>query len=297
MNSKYRIPALLICLMLTFCVSCIAEEMAIASDIMAAVEDVSAEAIEATDAPLELPIVEAEVEELPSTAETDIPLLPELTLPPAEIQIDEITGVASGSNYSYGYAKLAMPTTGYASASPDSEAIIYLENGVFFVSDRRASSSSDRLRVHFADDGETRSVWVDERRLHPMSTEDVLEFVSSSLGRDGVRLYSGDPMLPLDEPSYSSVITYSKSAQEDAQQAPAMFVGQTQLSLNVGDVLPIGVSFSDGQGHTLQFTSGDENIASVSEDGRVTGISVGETHIRIKSEFSNIAMIEILVQE
>lgn len=298
MNSKYRILVLLACLILLACVSGIAEEGEIIPDVMAAVEDIPAEANEsmpeAVDAPIDLPIIEAEME---SPAETAIPSLPELTPPPAEIQIDEIAGVAAGSNYSYGYAKLTMPTTGYASASPDAEAIIYLENGVFFVSDRRASSSSDRLRVHFCDNGETRSLWVDERCLHPMSAVEVLDFVSSCLGKNGVRLYSGNPMLPLDEPSYSSVITYSRPAQEKDQATPAMLVNQMQLALNIGDVLPIGISFSDGKGHAVQFASKDENIASVSEDGRVTGISSGTTHVQVKSEFSNVAMIEILVQE
>lgn len=302
MNSKYRIFALL-SLMLILCSPGMAEEMPVAPDVLAAAEDIPAETAEPIpetgNIPIDLPIIEAEMEPVPAAdpAETEVPFLPELTPPPAEIQIDEIHGVASGSNYSRGYAKLTLPTTGYASASPDAEAVIYLENGVFFVSDRRASSSNDHLRVHFAVRGETRSVWVDERRLRPMSAVEVLEFVTSSQGKNGVRLYGGDPMLPLDEPAYSSVITYSKPVQKEEAAAPAMFVSHIQLSLDIGDVLPIGVSFSDGKGHAVLFTSEDETIASVSDDGRVTGVAPGTTYVQVKSEFSNAAMIEILVQK
>lgn len=255
---------------------------------------------EAVDTPIDLPIIEAETE-LPAPTEEipeeTAPFLPELTPPPAMVDTDAITGVASGSNYSWGYARLSSPTTGYSSASPDAQAVIYLERGVLFVSSRRTSAPYDRLRVHFSNKGETRSVWVDERHLRPMSAAEVLDFVSSRLNEGSVRLYGGDPMLPLDNVGYSSVITYSNQAPERAQETPAMFVNQMEIYLRTGETQPIGVSFSDGKGHAVHFMSEDETIAAVSADGRITGISSGSTHVQLKSEFSNAAIIEIHVQE
>lgn len=302
MNSKDRIYSLLLCLLLAVSpLAGMAEDMEIAPDsaLPPAAEEAAQSMPEAVDAAIDLPVIEAETE-IPAPAEEAVAediILPELTPPPAAIEIDEITGVASGANYSQGYARLAGPAAGYSSASPDAEAVIYLEQGVFFVSARRASASSDRLRVHFDVGGETCSVWVDERSLRPMSADEVLSFVTAQLNKASARLYGGDPMLPLDTPSYSSVITYSAAKQEKNPAAPAMFVSQTQILLAVGESQPIGVSFSDGKGHAVSFMCEDEAIACVSGDGRVTGVSAGSTRVQLKSEFSNLAVIEIQVQE
>lgn len=302
MKFKDRIYSLLLCLLLAVSPHAgMAEDMENTpeSALPSSVEETAESMPEAVDTAIDLPVIEAEME-IPAPAEEaaaeDI-VLPELTPPPAAIETDEISGVASGANYSRGYARLIVPAAGYSSASPDAEAVIYLEHGVFFVSARRASASSDRLRVHFDVGGETRSVWVDERSLRPMSADEVLSFVSARLGESSARLYGGDPMLPLDAPAYSSAVTYSAAKQEENQTAPAMFVSQTHILLAVGESLPIGVSFSDGEDHAVSFMSEDEAIACVSGDGRVTGIAAGSTRVQLKSEFSNFAAIEIQVQE
>lgn len=249
-----------------------------------------------TEAPPELPLIEAEMETPVPTKEIDMQTeqpLPEVTSAPV---VDEIVGVAQGKDYSSGYVRLVEPAMGYAGASPDADGVIYLESGVLYVSDRRASLYMDRLRVHFGDGNETRSVWVDERYLRPMSADEVHFFVQNRLQNENVRLYGGDPSLPLDMPTYSAAITYSDSLQQNAE-IPAMLVGQTQLCVYVGETLSIHVDFSDGENHAVRYESENPDIASVSDDGHVTGVCAGNVRVRLKSEFGNIADIEVLVQE
>lgn len=234
-------------------------------------------------------------EEFPPSEPSPASDAPE-TFDEPEVEADYSRGVASGSNYDSGYAKLIRPAAGYSGASPDAEATLYLENGIFYVSDRRSSSGGDRLRVHFSAGSETRSVWVDSRCLQAMNANEVAEFVSSRMNAGGVRCYGGDPMLPLDAPDYSSVVTYS-AAQREREAVPAMFVSQTELELRVGETLSIGVSFSDGVKHAVFIACADVTVAAVSADGSVTGVAPGCTQVMLKSQFGNVAAVEIRVLE
>lgn len=229
-----------------------------------------------------------------ASEETESIELPELIPSPETAQAGGASRLLD-PEFDCGYVKLTGAATGYSSASPSAEATIYLEEGVFYASDRRTSSSSDRIRVHFSDGAEIRSVWIDARHLRSMSDAEIAGFVSSRSGKSGVRYYGGDMRLPLDAPDYGSALTYDMNTQAPRACVPAMFVAQSHLCLRVGEALPASVSFSDGQSYMVYFNSDDANVASISGDGSIVGISAGSTCIRLRSEHGNEAVIEIQV--
>lgn len=257
-------------------------------------------ALESTESPVETApeaasAVSEIVEPTPAASEeTESAGLPELTPSPETAQINDTSRLLD-ADFDCGYVKLTGAATGYSSASPSAEATIYLEEGVFYASDRRTSSSGDRIRVHFSDGAEIRSVWIDARHLRSMSNAEIAGFISSRSGKSGVRYYGGDMRLPLDAPDYGSALTYDMNTQAPRASVPAMFVAQSHLCLHVGETLPVSVSFSDGQSYMVYFNSDDMNVASVSGDGSIVGISVGSTCIRLRSEHGNEAAIEIQV--
>lgn len=248
------------------------------------------------ETPSEADSASSEVPEpTPTASEETAPAeLPELTPLPETVQTDDVSR-ALNPEFDCGYVKLTGAATGYISASPAAQATVYLESGVFYASDRRISSSGDRIRVHFSDGAETRSVWIDARYLRSMSDAEIADFVSSRSGKSGVHYYGGDMRLPLDAPDYSSAVTYGLATQAPRASVPAMFVSQTHLSLCVGETLPIHVSFSDGQSYLVYFSSDDNSVAAISGDGSIIGVSAGNTCIRLKSEHGNEAAIEIQV--
>lgn len=254
---------------------------------MATLAEVQAQQIPIDPTPEPDPILPPEMPEA-----VDVLIVPaaeptaEPTLPPSAPPTKKVSG--------HGYFRLSGAATGYASAAPDAQALLYLESGVLYVSDRRSTSSGDRMRAHFICDGQTRSAWVDSRALRSMDEGDTAAFIAAHSGSRG---YGGDPNLPLDEIACSSVVTYSMAAPKDKAAVPAMFVGETDMTLSPGEAAALSVSFSDGQAHRVSFASDDESIAAVDDQGRVTGVAPGSTRVHLRSEFSNEASVEILVTE
>lgn len=194
-----------------------------------------------------------------------------------------------------GYAVLLEPAVGYAGSHPDAEPLYNIENGIFYVNDRSAADGCDRLEACFGCEGDELTAWIDAACLRPLAEEEVLGFVSERIACEDTCYHNGNMNLPLDAPAISLAVTFSLLSR--AEETPVLSVEPGSLVLGVSESRELLSSYSDGQVYPLNYASDNSDIASVSQNGKVTGKKRGSTKLHISDEFGNAVTVDVVVKK
>lgn len=138
---------------------------------------------------------------------------------------------------------------------------------------------------------------LDEFTLTPKTTGDVnaIEWFSSN---ETVATVNGGKVFPVSVGE--TVITARLDGKQaicylsvvDNKIVPNLYLSKYSLSLISGDVYPVIVDLTyknqTCNGASFTFTSLDENVATVSNDGQITAISKGSTKIKVVGKWKNI---------
>lgn len=83
------------------------------------------------------------------------------------------------------------------------------------------------------------------------------------------------------------------------QQATGIILDVTELTLDVGDTYTVNYTLqpADSTNPGLTWTSQSEQIATVSADGRITGVAPGTTTIFVKTKTGNVEYIFVTVRQ
>lgn len=234
------------------------------------------------------PTIEASVEPSKPTVEPTIE-------PEQEMLIDYTRSALASPDFVQGYAVLLESAVGYASGYAEAELLYNLEGGVYYVMNRVVADDCDRLEACFSCEGEELTAWIDAACLRPMAEEEILAFISDRIASGDTCYHNGDMNLPLDAPAVSLAVTFSLFSRE--VEVPVLSVEPGSLILGVSETRDLQVSHSDGQTYALSFVSDNPEIASVSENGTVTGKKRGSTKLHISDEFENTVTLDVAVEK
>lgn len=200
--------------------------------------------------------------------------------PTAKPEIDYGKNAGESPLFACGYVEILsadMPV--YASAD-GREAAAWLGRGVAYAV-ARSASEPDRLLIAYNPDPAdgVRSEWVDAKGLRPMDPAaggEVEKYIASCAGDEKLLFYNGDREIPLKKIDcrYPELL----SARLKADSA-VIGVGDSSFRLEV--------IYSDGVERAALYKSSSSRVASVDENGVVTGVRKGTAVIAVRTELGD----------